>query len=111
MLIFLHQDPPWIPSILPTDSDKICEMTKTKDKTTEKRPSFESSIKSLELIVNKLEDEEASLDEALAQFEKGILLVREAQHTLSESEQRVKLLLNGGEGPVSRTLPAEESQD
>ena len=86
-------------------------MTKTKDKTTEKRPSFESSIRSLESIVNRLEDEETSLEEVLEQFEKGILLVREAQNTLSESEQRVKLLLNGGEVPVSTTLPAEESQD
>ncbi len=86
-------------------------MTKSKDKPTEKRASFESLLKSLESIVNRLEDDKTSLDEVLEQFEKGILLVREAQDTLSDSEQRVRLLLNGDEGPESTTVPVEESQD
>ncbi len=55
--------------------------------------SFEDAIGELEKIVNKLEQGELSLDEALKQFERGISLARSSGNKLKTAEQQVQILL------------------
>lgn len=57
-------------------------------------PSFESSMQELESIVNKMEQGELPLEDALKQFERGIQLIRQSQKTLQEAEQKVQILLS-----------------
>lgn len=54
---------------------------------------FEQMIAELETIVQQLEQGDLSLDDALAQFERGIALTRASQQQLAAAEQKVQILL------------------
>ncbi len=58
--------------------------------------NFETSLKKLEKIVDKLEDGDISLEDSVNSFEEGIGLVKECQKQLSEAELKVKKLLDNG---------------
>jgi exodeoxyribonuclease VII small subunit len=58
----------------------------------EKR-TFEQSMGELEQVVRKLESQDLSLDESLANFEKGIALIRECEVRLSEAKGKVEKLI------------------
>ena len=62
----------------------------------DKRIDFESSLKELESIVNKLEDENINLEDSVESFEKGINLVKECQKELQNAELKIKKLLDDG---------------
>lgn len=59
---------------------------------TAKKPTFESQLTDLEAIVDNLEQGELSLEESLAQYEKGIKLTRQCQQMLNKAEQKVSIL-------------------
>ena len=59
--------------------------------------NFETSLKKLEKIIEKLEDGEISLEDSVKSFEEGIGLVKECQKQLSQAELKVKKLLDNGE--------------
>ena len=61
-----------------------------------KKIDFESSLKELESIVKKLEDENLNLEESVKSFEAGINLVKECQKQLEDAELKVKELLDDG---------------
>jgi exodeoxyribonuclease VII small subunit len=65
----------------------------TKKNTTD----FETSIKKLEAIVEKLEEGDLDLDTSLKSFEEGVALVKECQKIISEAELKVNKLLDSGE--------------
>jgi len=61
-----------------------------------KEPSvggLEESLKELESLVERLEAGDLPLEEALAQFERGIKLTRSCQTILKDAEQKVEILL------------------
>lgn len=53
---------------------------------------FEQSLGALQVLVEKLESGELSLEESLTAFEQGVALTRDCQHALSQAEQKVSLL-------------------
>ena len=61
-----------------------------------KKIDFESSLKELESIVKKLEDEHINLEDSVKSFEAGINLVKECQKQLEDAELKVKELLDDG---------------
>ena len=61
-----------------------------------KEIDFESSLKELESIVKKLEDENINLEDSVKSFEAGINLVKECQKQLEDAELKVKELLDDG---------------
>jgi exodeoxyribonuclease VII small subunit len=61
-----------------------------------KKIDFESSLKELESIVAKLEDENINLEDSVKSFEAGINLVKECQKQLENAELKVKELLEDG---------------
>ena len=63
-------------------------------KTPDPRPEFERSLEELEALVERLERGELSLEESLAQFERGIELTRNCQTALAEAEQRIEVLMD-----------------
>tara|TARA_B100000963_G_scaffold184112_2_gene160021 strand:- start:1748 stop:1969 length:222 start_codon:yes stop_codon:yes gene_type:complete len=65
-------------------------------KNNNKQMDFESSIKKLESIVDKLEDENINLEESIKSFEEGIGLVKECQKQLEDAELKIKKLLDDG---------------
>jgi len=65
-------------------------MAKTPEKKQE--PDFESCLSELETIVERMEQGEYTLDQSLADFERGVELTRLCQQRLKEAEQRVEQL-------------------
>lgn len=61
----------------------------------EKKKSFEENITELEEIVRRLEQGDASLDESLSLFEKGVKLSKSCSSMLDNAEKKVNILLNG----------------
>lgn len=60
--------------------------------------SFEAALERLEEIVARIEDDELELDAALALFEEGVRLLREAQSTLGAAEAKVQQLVEDTAG-------------
>lgn len=54
--------------------------------------TFEESLERLEAIVETLEDDPPSLDEALDAYEEGVALAKECLDRLDDAEQRVSEL-------------------
>lgn len=54
--------------------------------------NFEKSIKELEEISNGLENEQISLDESIALFEKGIKLSKDCSQYLESAKQKIVML-------------------
>ena len=53
---------------------------------------FENKLRELELLVERLEHGDLSLEESLKDFEHGIALTRECQKALSSAEQKIEIL-------------------
>ncbi len=60
--------------------------------------TFEEALESLERLVRSMEAGKLTLDESLSTFEEGIKLVKLCNEKLDSAEQRVKILLDGGNG-------------
>ena len=55
----------------------------------DKQIDFEASLKELESIVAKLEDENISLEDSVQSFEVGVNLVKECQKQLQKAELKI----------------------
>lgn len=53
---------------------------------------FETSLQTLEKLVETIEDGQLSLDESLRVFEQGIALTKQCQDKLAAAEQRIQIL-------------------
>jgi exodeoxyribonuclease VII small subunit len=71
------------------------------DKTEPDTLNFEKSLTELTDIVESMEDGQLSLEQSLAQFERGITLVRTCQQKLQTAEQKVKILTESYNTPES----------
>jgi exodeoxyribonuclease VII small subunit len=56
-------------------------------------PDLEKSLAELEIIVERLEAGDLTLDDSLKQFERGVALTRQCQTALRSAEQKVEILL------------------
>jgi exodeoxyribonuclease VII small subunit len=73
---------------------------------TDAPPDFETAMRDLEELVERLEQGDLSLEESLAAFERGVMLTRACQTALKEAEQKVEILLKkGGEPAVEEFTP------
>jgi exodeoxyribonuclease VII small subunit len=76
---------------------------------TNKSLNFEKSLSDLESIIEKMEDNQLSLEEALQNFETGVSLAKLCQMTLAEAEQKVSLLIEKANQDIEFTpLPSAE---
>ncbi|MFD1217497.1 exodeoxyribonuclease VII small subunit [Microbulbifer celer] len=74
-----------------------------------KAATFESALEELEQLVERLESGDLPLDEALADFERGVKLTRECQKKLANAEQKVKILME--ENGQVQELPFDTDED
>lgn len=63
--------------------------------------TFEAAMQRLEEIVRLLESGNAPLDTSLALFEEGVGLVKLCNSKLDNAEQKVKILVSGGDGELT----------
>lgn len=61
--------------------------------------NFSEKMNELDNILKNLEGESVSLEEALAEFERGIGLVKECRGYLEEARQKIAMLTDEGETP------------
>jgi exodeoxyribonuclease VII small subunit len=83
-------------------------MSTPKKKSQQESLALESTMKSVERLLERLENSETPLEQSLLAFEEGIQLIRHAQKTLAEAEQRVQLLLEKDGNPVATDLSLDE---
>jgi len=69
---------------------------------------FESALKELESLVEKMEQGDISLEDSLQHFERGIELTRHCQQALQEAEQKVQVLLEKNGRTEIKPLSDEE---
>ena len=58
------------------------------------RKQYEKIFDDLEIIVQKMDSGEISLEKSLELFEKGMSLIQEGKDRLVQAEERVKALIN-----------------
>ena len=63
-----------------------------------KELAFEQAIQRLEEITKALENGKEPLDSSLKLFEEGVALVASCKKQLDQAEQKVKLLMENGDG-------------
>lgn len=68
--------------------------------------SFEAALAQLEALVDRLEQGDLALEEALSAFEEGVALARRCATQLGDAERRIEVLLHQGGGWVTRPLEA-----
>jgi len=56
-------------------------------------PALETSLDSLETLVERMESGELTLEDSLKAFEEGVRLSRKCQQALQQAEQKVRILL------------------
>lgn len=56
-------------------------------------PDFEKSLKALETVVERLENDDLPLDKAVKEWEKGIKLRETCEKILTSAEQKVEVLM------------------
>jgi exodeoxyribonuclease VII small subunit len=60
---------------------------------------LEATLEELEQLVERLEEGELPLNQALQEFERGIKLTKQCQAVLKDAEQKIEILLAGAEEP------------
>ena len=75
-----------------------------------KEIDFETALKKLETIVNRLENGELSLEDALKQYEEGVRMADLCSKRLSEAEKKVEVLMKTSGGKF-KTEAFEESEE
>ncbi len=70
------------------------------------QPTFEEALGQLQAIVQELEEGEIGLDEALAQYEQGVKLLRHCHELLKRAERRIELLtgVDADSNPITTAL-------
>ncbi len=58
--------------------------------TTEERPSFEEALTKLEAIVEKLDDDEITLEASVQLYEEGLKLSKICSETLENAELKIE---------------------
>jgi len=67
----------------------------------EKKPSFEETLQRLEIIVDKMESGETTLEKSLDWFEEGMELIKSCRVELEQAEQKVEELIKKNNGEFS----------
>jgi exodeoxyribonuclease VII small subunit len=76
----------------------------------EAQPDFETAMRDLEGLVERLEQGDLPLEESLAAFERGVKLTRACQMALKEAEQKVEILLRKAGEPAVEDFTPDESK-
>ena len=64
----------------------------------EKNQTFEDALSRLEILVEKMESGEGTLEQSLDWFEEGMSLIKSCRQELESAEQKVKELIKNTEG-------------
>jgi exodeoxyribonuclease VII small subunit len=69
--------------------------------------SFEERLERLETLGEYIRKSDIPLDEALSAFEEGIRLARTLESDLEKIENKIEILMNSAQAPVSESADLE----
>ncbi|MEK6676938.1 MAG: exodeoxyribonuclease VII small subunit [Planctomycetota bacterium] len=78
-----------------------------------KKPSFEEALKQLEQVAEQIEQGKIGLEDSIAKYEEGMILVKHCRDILSRAEHRIQQLQSAPDGSLTTALfdmPEEMSQ-
>ena len=78
------------------------------DETPVAKMSFEAALRELEQVVDRLDRGDASLDEAIALYERGAKLKKRCEDELLRAEEKVARITQDAEGRPTGTAPLDE---
>jgi exodeoxyribonuclease VII small subunit len=73
--------------------------------------SFEAGLAQLEALVDRLEQGELPLEDALAAFEQGVALTRRCAAQLDVAERRIEELVKDGDNWLTRPFEAGDEDE
>jgi exodeoxyribonuclease VII small subunit len=73
--------------------------------------TFEEALQRLEAIVDRLEEGDLELEDALAAFEDGVNLTRRCAGQLDDAERRIEVLVREGEKWIARPFAESEESE
>ena len=65
-------------------------------------PTFESMVEALEQIIERIEGGETGLEQSIAEYEKGMSLIKRCREILQRAEQKVEELGKENASPEER---------
>ena len=68
-----------------------------------RKPTFEEALEQLETIAAQIEQGKIGLEESIAQYEKGMSLVKQCREILSRAEQKIQTLQERADGTLGTT--------
>ena len=68
-----------------------------------RKTTFEEALAQLETIAEQIEQGKIGLEESIAQYEKGMGLIRQCREILSKAEQRIQQLQEHADGTLETT--------
>lgn len=74
-----------------------------------KESGFESDVRQLEALLEDMENEGLTLEEAIQKFERGVKLVQKCQQALEQAEQKIKVLMKDNKLELADYSPDKES--
>ena len=72
----------------------------TKDKKETEQPSVEEAFETIDRIIEKLEDEDVSLEDAFKEFQAGMEMVKYCEKSIDAIEKDVLQLTEDGETEI-----------
>lgn len=72
--------------------------------------TFEESLNELEKVASEIEKGDLTLEQAIAEFEKGIQLSKECSEKLDQAEKRINMLVQG-ENDTMEEVPFTAEQN
>ena len=84
---------------------------KSTDATASDEPTFEDALQRLETIVDRLEEGNLPLEDALVAFEDGVKLTRRCAGQLEGAERRIEELVREGEKWIVRPFESNEESE
>jgi len=80
-------------------------------KMAKKKQTFEQALKKLEEIVEKIESGQIGLEESIAEYEKGIKLVKQCRAILQAAEKKVQMLVRSDDGNLIPSGELERQEE
>ena len=72
---------------------------------------FNAKLEKLSSIIEQLEQNNLPIEDSLKLFEEGVQLTQQAQKTIAKADQRVQMLLNSNDDPLTEdNLKADENE-
>lgn len=74
------------------------------------KQTFEQALEKLEAIVEQIESGKTGLAESIAEYEKGVKLIKQCRTILDAAEKKIQLLARGEDGNLVGDGELEEAE-